>query len=457
MGKKVSIIGGGIAGLAAGCYMRLNGFDAEIFESHSNSGGVCTAWKRGDYTMDGCLDWLLGSGPGNDFYKLWKELDAFEDNQIIDHEAFMTVEGKDKRQFILYGDVDRLEAHMLELSPDDEKTTRQLCRWIRRFSKFSMPLEKAPELFNLLDFMKMSFKLLPFIKDYKALNSQTIKEFADKFKDPLIRDSLAKPFGVSDYSLISLVMVMAFFSTKSTGYIRGGSLELAKRIEKKFTDLGGVMHLNSKVDKVLVEDHKAVGVRLKNGTVHRSDMVISAADMHATLYSMLAGKYLDPAHVKLFEEETLSPSCVQVSLGVNMEMEINKNTNSISHHYPCSETLTVGKTKFDTICVRSFERDSTLAPKGKTFIHIRYSMNEYDYWKEAYTDKGVYKQKKKEILQFTLNQLERRHPGITKKIEVSDVCTPMTYQRYASTWNGAYMTWISTPKNVSVLSSTLPT
>ena len=141
MNKKVSIIGGGIAGLAAGCYLRLNGFDAEIFESHSTSGGVCTAWKRGDYTMDGCLDWLLGSGPGNDFYKFWKELDAFEDNQIIDHEAFMTVEGKDKRKFILYGDVDRLEAHMLELSPDDEKTTRQLCRWIRRFSKFSMQVQ----------------------------------------------------------------------------------------------------------------------------------------------------------------------------------------------------------------------------------------------------------------------------------------------------------------------------
>ena len=67
MNKKISIIGGGIAGLSAGCYARMNGFEAEIFESHSISGGVCTGWKRGGYMIDGCLDWLMGYGPGKDF------------------------------------------------------------------------------------------------------------------------------------------------------------------------------------------------------------------------------------------------------------------------------------------------------------------------------------------------------------------------------------------------------
>jgi phytoene dehydrogenase-like protein len=74
-------------------------------------------------------------------------------------------------------------------------------------------------------------------------------------------------------------------------------------------------------------------------------------------------------------------------------------------------------------------------------------MNEYEYWKKIYADKSAYKQRKEEILQYTLSQLEHTFPGISEKIEVSDVCTPMTYQRYANTWNGAYMTWVSTPQN----------
>jgi len=63
--KSVAIIGGGIAGLCAGCYARMNGYKATIFEMHSLPGGVCTAWHRNGYTIDSCIHWLVGSGPGS--------------------------------------------------------------------------------------------------------------------------------------------------------------------------------------------------------------------------------------------------------------------------------------------------------------------------------------------------------------------------------------------------------
>ena len=46
MTKKVIVIGAGIAGLSAGCYARMNGYDAEIYEAHTQPGGLCTSWKR---------------------------------------------------------------------------------------------------------------------------------------------------------------------------------------------------------------------------------------------------------------------------------------------------------------------------------------------------------------------------------------------------------------------------
>ncbi len=65
MAVKVNIIGAGVPGLAVGCYLQMNGFDTEIFEMHDRPGGVCTAWRRKGYTFDGCIHWLMGSGPGS--------------------------------------------------------------------------------------------------------------------------------------------------------------------------------------------------------------------------------------------------------------------------------------------------------------------------------------------------------------------------------------------------------
>ena len=62
MSKKIIIIiGAGIAGLSAGCYGQINGFNAGIFEMHNISGGLCTSWERKGYIFDGCIHFLMGS------------------------------------------------------------------------------------------------------------------------------------------------------------------------------------------------------------------------------------------------------------------------------------------------------------------------------------------------------------------------------------------------------------
>jgi len=59
--KSIIIIGGGLTGLSAGCYGQMNGYRTSIFEMHSITGGVCTAWKRKDYTIDGAVNWVIGT------------------------------------------------------------------------------------------------------------------------------------------------------------------------------------------------------------------------------------------------------------------------------------------------------------------------------------------------------------------------------------------------------------
>ena len=99
MEKSIIIIGGGLTGLAAGCYGRMNGYRTSIFEMHSTAGGVCTGWKRKGYTIDGAMNWLLGTKPGTEYYRLWEEVGAAQQWQVYDHDLFVLTEEENQNIF----------------------------------------------------------------------------------------------------------------------------------------------------------------------------------------------------------------------------------------------------------------------------------------------------------------------------------------------------------------------
>jgi len=115
MPKKILIIGGGVAGLAAGSYARMNGFDAEIYKMHDISGGLCTAWKREGYTFDGCIHWLVGSKPGTGYHRMWDKLGLVQGKTFISWEYYTQAVDERGAVFTAYTDPDRLEEHMSAL------------------------------------------------------------------------------------------------------------------------------------------------------------------------------------------------------------------------------------------------------------------------------------------------------------------------------------------------------
>jgi len=159
--KSVIIIGAGIAGLSAGCYAQMNGYTSKIFEMHKKPGGLCTAWKRKGYTIDGCIHWLVGSSPGNPFYSLWQELGAVQGRQMIDHKEFGRVEGKNGEVLSLYTDIGELEQHLREIAPEDSDIITELVKGLHAATRLSMPIGKPPELYNVFDICKMILKMTP--------------------------------------------------------------------------------------------------------------------------------------------------------------------------------------------------------------------------------------------------------------------------------------------------------
>lgn len=443
MAKKIIIIGAGIAGLSAGCYARMNGYEAEIFEMHDKPGGLCTSWKRKGYTIDGCIHWLIGSNPNSSFYKLWSELGAVQGRRMLYHDVFYRYTGSDGRTLVVYCNADKLEAHLKEISPQDSETIELLCRLIRRFTKFEMPIGKPYELYNLFDIARLIIKMIPFYRDFNFCNRVSIGEFARRFKDPFLQEIFPAILWEKDFPLLSLVITLAELHAKDGGFPQGGSLEFARAIERRFLNLGGKILYKSRVVKILEENGRAVGIRLADGREIRGDYIISAADLRTTLYEMLDGKHIGPIHQELFQNCKLLPSMVQVSFGINMDLS----------HEPeclgqCYKASFLQNWKADWTVVKNYCFDSTLAPPGKSVVVTGFTVDDYQHWEKLAANKEAYRAEKEKIAAAFADELEGKYPGFKSAIEVVDVATPVTYVRYTGNWKGSFMTWVISPDKV---------
>mgnify|MGYP006287162557 CR=1 FL=1 len=437
MQRSMIIIGAGIAGLSAGCYGQMNGYDTRILEMHDKPGGLCTSWERKGYTFDGCLHWLVGSGEGSSFNRIWQELGALQDCDIVDHQVFLRVEGQGGKAFNLYTNVDRLEEHMLELAPVDADVTREFCGAIRRFSRIDEVMPLGPS--SILDQIRMGVKMLPHLGAMRRYARTSTHEFAERFSDPFLRWAFAASFDLPRFPMLGMLMTLAWMHNHDAGYPIGGSLAFARAIERHYEDLGGQIDYGSVVEKILVEDDRAVGVRLADGTEHRADVVISAADGHATIFDMLEGRYTDDEIRNRYEKWPIFQPIIQVSLGVARDLSAEPHTVL----YPLEVPVMIAGEMRERIGVKHYCYDPTLAPPGKSVVTAIYESN-HDYWEDLYDEPERYDAEKKEIALRVMDAADQRFPGIANEVEAVDVTTPMTYERYTGNWQGSMEGWLVT-------------
>lgn len=435
--SSIAIIGAGIAGLSAGCYGRMSGFDTKIFEMHDKPGGVCTSWKRKEYVFDGCIHWLVGSKPGSEFNRIWVELGGLDGRGVVDHEEFFRIEGEDGKAFIVYTNADRLERHMKELAPADAELIEQIASDIKLLARMHIPIEKPRELIGPVEGIKMLPSLIPFARPLLRWRGVTTDAFSVKFKDPFLRYAFQKIFDIKGFPMLAALMTLAWLHKRDAGYPLGGSLEFSRAIEGRYLNLGGEINYKSRVEKILVENDRAVGVRLEDGTEHTSDIVISAADSHSTIFDMLEERYIDEEIRRRFATFPLFPPLIQVSVGA--AMDLSREPHAIS--FPLGEPVIIAGKSYDRISFRHFCFDPHMAPEGKSAIVV-YLESDYDYWKTLSADKKRYKAEKENAAEKVVQALDSRLPGLKEKVEVVDVATPLTYVRYTGNWRASFEGWL---------------
>ncbi len=457
--KSVIIIGAGIAGLSAGVYAQLNGYQSRIYEMHNLPGGLMTAWKRKGYVIDGCIHWLTGSSKTYEsYYKMWEDIGLIQGRQIFDPEVFTRIESKDGKVLSLYADVDRLEKHLLELAPEDKKLIRSVCGAIRAFSGY-LPSEPKGLLDRLGGMLKMGMLMPQFMKWGRL----SMKDFAEKFSNPFLHKAFSELW-YPEISAMGLLMTLAMLNNKGAGYTLGGSLPMALAVEKRYCALGGEIHYNARVSQILTEDlqdgkgSRVVGIRLDDGREERADIVISAADAHATLYQMLGDRFTTDAFREMFKSAKIFPPILFIGLGVNRTFtDLPACTGGID--IELDEEIPVADQPIKRLGTMVYNFDPSLAPEGKTALNIM-APTSYTYWKELYdegSDHERYEAEKQRVALQVINRLDLRFPGLAGQVEMADVATPVTFERFTGNWQGSFEGWIPTPQSMTKpISKTLP-
>lgn len=463
--KKVNIIGAGISGLAVGCYLQMNGFNTEIFESHSKPGGLCTSWQKGEYTFDGCLHWLLGSSEGNPFYKYWSELLDLDKVDFIHHDIRVDSELKNNRDkngdnvFHFHTNINRLEKYLTDISPEDEKLIKKMTRLLRQIQKYDVPpiIDDLP-FFEGLKQKSELIKLLPFLFLIIKWKNVTNYSFAKKLKSPFLKEAFEQFFDGKNLPLLVILFPLAFFDKKGAGYPIGGSLNFAKKFEERYLQLGGKINYNTSVKKIITKNNFATGLVLKNGESVFSDITISSADWHFTVFKALEGKFTNKKIILLndLKKNELFYSIIQLSIG------INRTFDDLPHFFRFlipDPIESPDGTIYNRIEMHIYKYDVTLAPKGKTVVSISFNTNNGNFWiKQREQDYKKYNEAKKAFAENVINIVEKKIAGFKEKIEELDIATPATHYRYTNNRNGSTQGWMS-GKNLmtpSPVSFTLP-
>ncbi|MFJ4923685.1 phytoene desaturase family protein [Streptomyces sp. NPDC088725] len=466
--ETMIIIGGGLGGLSTGCYAQMNGYRSRVFEMHEIAGGSCTGWDRGDFTFDWCVSWLLGNGPGNEMYQIWLELGALQGKEMRHFDAFNIVRGRDGRAVHFYSDPDRLEAHLLSISPADARPIRTFCDGVRTFRKALAvyPFLKPVGLMGTVERWRMMAGFLPYFNTIRKSITELMSDYAARFKEPLLREA----FNFILYENHSVFPVLPFYfqlaahANRSAGVPEGGSLALAKSVEQRYERLGGEVTYNAKVEEVLVENDRAVGVRLSDGREFRADIVVSAADGHTTAMKLLKGRYLNDTYRDLYtrvidEPGQLSPGYVSLFLGLRRPFPDADPCTTYLLTDEEAALLPGMRTPSVNIQFRS-RHYPELSPDGTAVVFATY-FSTIDYWRslregpeqasrprrgqELHTlpvrHGREYSAAKRRVRSGIVSLLDERFPGLKDAVKVADVSTPLTQVRYTGTYDGAFPGW----------------
>lgn len=324
---RVTVIGAGLGGISAAISLKAAGYDVEVFEKNSQIGGKLNVMEKDGFTFDlGPSIFTLPQFFQDLFERAGKKMEDYVQLDAVTPHWRNLFENKPTID--LYQEEDLMRRELDKLPGDPEAHWREFKAFLT-YGREQYDIVNDgyfdKGLDNLWEFISYyKLKLLGGKIDYKNSMSESIHQ---RLSDPQLRmifEYFIKYVGSSAMDSPGYMNLMPMIQFDyGLWYVRGGMYNLAKGLGKLMEEMGIPIHLNADVEAIEKAGKQVTGIRMTDGTVHPSDIIVSNMEVI-------------PAYKKLLNEpvsftrklEKFAPACS----GIVLHIGTDKPFPQLAHH-----------------------------------------------------------------------------------------------------------------------------
>ena len=453
------IIGAGLGGLSCAAAFARQGFKPLVLEQHYVPGGYASTFKRpGGFVFDVSLH-STTVGERDGVRNLIPGFPEIKEVEFVPHPHLYRAIFPDYDYRVPQRNLKKYIAKLTGYFPEEELGIQGIFEDMEGLSR---DIDKYSQEGGQVDMSRFPKDFPYLFKSY----TKTWGALADtRIKNPQLKalvSSLWGYFGLPPSKLASF-----YYALPTIGYLNGGgyypkgtSQKISDALVKFIEDRGGKVKLKSKVEKILVKDHVAFGVKTADETEYKGKVVVSNANAYDTFLKMVDDKDHLKDYVAKFETYSVSLSSFQVFLGLKKDLvgELGVEDSEIFYakgydddaNYKAQLDADVENSGYGLMLYDNVYKG--YSPEGKNTVNILV-LQGYSHWEKYETDywKGVkkeYRAEKERMAGILIKKVEETVlPGLAEAIEIKEIGTPLTNVRYTGHYRGAIYGWDQTMNN----------
>ena len=327
--KKVIIVGAGFGGLAAAGLLARDGFEVIVLEKNEQPGGRASVWKKDGFTFDMGPSWYLMPDVFEKFFAEFKKKP----------EDYMDLVRLDPSYRVFFSDKDYVDISTdleknLELFEKMESGAKEKMKEYLKLSEYEYEIAMRDFIYkdykHLTDFLKP--KLI--VEGTKLHMFEKLDSFAQRyFKSEKIRKILEYTIvflGGSPYDSPALYSLMSHVDfNMGVWFPKGGMGKLAEAMFKLAKEQGAKFVFNEPVEKIIVENGLATGVKTKKKT-YNADILVVNADYAWSEMNLLDKKHRSYSN-RYWEKRKIAPSAYLLFLGLDKQIKKFEHHNLYFH------------------------------------------------------------------------------------------------------------------------------
>lgn len=402
----VVVIGSGLGGLTAANILARSGRSVLLLEQHYKLGGMATWFKRpGGHIFDISLHGFP--------FGMKKSCRRYWTQEIADSIVQLKNIRFDNPMFSLTTTFNRVDftSQLQQRFGIDESTINEFFDTARGMNFYDDQSTTTRDLFD---------RFFPGREDVIRLLMEPITYAnGSTLEDPAIT------YGI----------VFSNFMSKGVFTFQGGTDHLVNSMQKEMERNGVDIRIRCNVDKIDVEGGRVRAVHV-NGRKIKTKVIVSNANLRSTIFHLIGEDYFDRSFIDQAKEVRLNNSSTQVYMALKPGETVDESTGDLLF------SSTADRFQTDLLLSRDITSRTysfyypSIRPQGKSRYLIVSSTNaNYSDWSDL--SEEDYEASKRDLVETTLDALEKYVPNCRDKIEHAEAATPITFKHYTQHIDGS--------------------